>query len=38
MKIKKVELFDGSITVSHNKKVEDILSHVVCERLLVEKL
>lgn len=38
LKIKKVELFDGSITVSHNKKVEDILSHVVCERLLVEKL
>jgi DtxR family Mn-dependent transcriptional regulator len=38
LKIKTVEKFDGSMTISHNKKSEDTLSHIVCERLLVEKL
>ena len=38
LKIKTVEKFDGSMTVSHNKKSSDTLSHTVCDRLLVEKL
>ncbi len=38
LKIKTVEKFDGSMTVSHSKKGDDTLSHIVCERLLVEKL
>lgn len=38
LKIKTVEKFDGSMTVSHNKKGSDTLSQIVCERLLVEKL
>lgn len=38
LKIKRVEKFDGSMTVDHKNKTDDALSHVVCERLLVEKL
>ncbi|OSZ77173.1 iron (metal) dependent repressor, dtxr family protein [Chitinophagaceae bacterium IBVUCB2] len=38
LKIKTVEKFDGSMTVSHSKKGSDTLSHIVCDRLLVEKL
>ena len=38
IKIKAIELFDGSMTLSYNKKSSETLSHTVTERLLVEKL
>ena len=38
IKIKSVENFDGSMLVSYNKRTAEMLSHTVCERLLVEKL
>lgn len=34
--IKTIEPFDGSMTVSYGKRQAETLSHVVCERLLVE--
>jgi DtxR family transcriptional regulator, Mn-dependent transcriptional regulator len=37
IKIKSVEAFDKSITISYGKRHAEILSHVVAERLLVEK-
>ena len=37
IKIKSIEPFDKTMVVSHNKKSSEILSHVVCERLLVKK-
>lgn len=37
IKIKSVEKFDGSMIISYNKKPDEMLSQVVCERLLVEK-
>lgn len=38
IKIKSIEQFDRSMTVSYNKKSMEMLSQTVCERLLVEKL
>lgn len=38
MKIKSVEVFDGTMVVSYNKRSSETLSHTVCERLLVERL
>jgi len=38
IKIKSVEIFDGSMVVAYNKKTAETLSHTVSERLLVEKL
>lgn len=37
IKVKSIEPFDQSITVSYAKRQQEALSHVVCERLLVEK-
>jgi DtxR family Mn-dependent transcriptional regulator len=37
IKIKSVEAFDKSILVSYGKGQNETLSHVVCERLLIEK-
>lgn len=37
MKIKSIEPFDKSIVVSYGKRQAEVLSNVVCERLLVEK-
>ncbi|WP_423128519.1 metal-dependent transcriptional regulator [Gaoshiqia sp. Z1-71] len=37
LKIVSVEAFDGSMTVSYNGKVAETLSHIVCEKLLVER-
>lgn len=37
IKIKSIEPFDKSMVVSYSKKPSEILSHVVCERLLVKK-
>jgi len=37
IKIKSIEPFDKSITVSYGKRAAEVLSNVVCERLLVEK-
>lgn len=37
IKIKSVEPFDGSMTVSYGKRQAETLSRTVCERLLVEK-
>lgn len=38
IKIKAIEKFDGSMMVSYGKKTDEMLSHTVCERLLVERL
>lgn len=38
IKVKSVEPFDHSMTVSYNKRSAETLSHMVCERLLVEKI
>lgn len=35
--IKSVETFDGSMVISYGKHSSESLSHIVCERLLVEK-
>lgn len=37
LKIKKIEKFDGTMEVSYGKKTAEILSRMVCERLLVEQ-
>jgi DtxR family transcriptional regulator, Mn-dependent transcriptional regulator len=37
IKIKSVEAFDKSMVVSYGKRQNGTLSHVVCERLLIEK-
>lgn len=37
IKIKSIEQFDRSIVVSYGKRQTEVLSNVVCERLLVEK-
>lgn len=37
IKVKSVEIFDGSMTLSYGKKQLAELSHVVCEKLLVDK-
>jgi DtxR family Mn-dependent transcriptional regulator len=37
IRIKQVEIFDGSMQVSYLKKTNETLSHTVAERLLVEK-
>ncbi len=37
IKIKSIEAFDKSITVSYGKHQAEALSNIVCERLLVEK-
>ncbi|MBK9939148.1 MAG: metal-dependent transcriptional regulator [Chitinophagaceae bacterium] len=38
IKVKRIEKFDDSMTVSYGKKTDEMLSHTVSERLLVEKL
>lgn len=38
MKIKSVEIFDGTMVVNYNKRSSETLSHTVCERLMVERL
>jgi DtxR family Mn-dependent transcriptional regulator len=38
MKIKSVESFDNSMVVNYDKHLSEMLSHTVCERLLVEKI
>lgn len=38
LKIKSVEPFDNSMIVSYGKHTAETLSHMVCERLLVEKM
>lgn len=37
IKVRSVEPFDKSMLVSYGKRLNDTLSHTVCERLLVEK-
>lgn len=37
LKIKSVEPFDGSMTVSYGRNTSEILSHTVADRILVEK-
>lgn len=37
IKIKSVEPFDKTMVVSYGKRLSEVLSHTVCERLLVEK-
>lgn len=37
IRIKTIEPFDGSMVVSYGKKQAEVLSNMVCERLLVEK-
>jgi len=37
IKIKSIEPFDKSIVVSYDKRTSEVLSNLVCERLLVEK-
>jgi DtxR family Mn-dependent transcriptional regulator len=37
IKIKTIESFDGSMVVSYGKRQAEVLSNMVCERLLVEK-
>ncbi|MEO8413481.1 MAG: metal-dependent transcriptional regulator [Ginsengibacter sp.] len=37
IKIKSVEGFDNSMVISYGKRQNETLSHVVCERLLIEK-
>lgn len=37
IKIKSVEPFDNTMVVSYDKRSSETLSHMVCERLLVEK-
>ncbi len=38
IKVKRIEKFDSSITVSYGKKTDEMLSHTVSERLLVERV
>jgi DtxR family Mn-dependent transcriptional regulator len=37
IKIESIERYDGSMTISYLKKHREVLSQVVCEKLLVEK-
>lgn len=37
IKIKSVEAFDKSMLISYGKRQHEVVSHIVCERLLVEK-
>lgn len=37
IKIKSIEPFDKTMLVSYGKRISEMLSHTVCERLLVEK-
>lgn len=37
IKIRSVESFDRSMIVTYAKRQQEVLSHIVCERLLVEK-
>jgi len=37
IKVKSMEPFDGSMTISYDKHAQEVLSRIVCERLLVEK-
>jgi DtxR family Mn-dependent transcriptional regulator len=37
LKIKKIEPFDGSMTVSYDKRNNEVLSALVCEKLLISK-
>ena len=37
IKIKSIEAFDKSMIVSYSKRPNEVLSHIVCERLLVKK-
>jgi DtxR family Mn-dependent transcriptional regulator len=37
LKIKSIEKFDGSMIVNYGKRTAEMISHMVCERLLVEK-
>lgn len=36
IKVVSVEQFDGSMVVSYNKRKQETLSHIICERLMVE--
>jgi DtxR family Mn-dependent transcriptional regulator len=38
LKIKRVVKFDGSMEASYSKRSAEVLSHTVCERLLVERV
>ena len=38
IKVKRIEKFDGSMTVSYGKKTDEMLSHTVSERRLVERV
>jgi DtxR family Mn-dependent transcriptional regulator len=38
IKIKSIEPFDKSIVISYDKRNAEVLSNLVCERLLVEKI
>ena len=38
LKVVLVEAFDGSMTVSYADKAAQVLSHVVCEKLLIKKV
>lgn len=35
IKVKSVELFDGTLTIEYNKRKAEMLSHIVCDRILV---
>ncbi|MFD1003080.1 metal-dependent transcriptional regulator [Ohtaekwangia kribbensis] len=37
IKIESIEKYDGSMTITYLKKCREVLSNVVCEKLLVEK-
>jgi DtxR family transcriptional regulator, Mn-dependent transcriptional regulator len=37
LKVQHIEDFDGTMTVSYGKKKTEMLSHLVCEKLLVQK-
>lgn len=38
IKVKRIETFDGSVTISYGKKTDEMFSLTVSERLLVEKV
>ncbi len=38
MNIKSIEPFDKSMVVSYGKRLSETLTHIVCERLLVDKI
>ena len=38
LKIKAVEKFDGSMVVAYSKRTDEMLSHTVCDRLMVKKI